>query len=92
VKSDAVYLEHLTNLNLVLYKKHNIKYNTKLYRVRCQGYILNLSVYLFLFVTDKENLKDSTLNTKEVREQLDLIKQYRKKGPLGMLHNFIVYL
>jgi hypothetical protein len=45
-----------------------------------------------LFVTDSENLENDELNTREVREQLKLIEKWRVLGPLGMLHNFIVYL
>jgi hypothetical protein len=69
-----------------------MKYDTKHHRIRCQGHILNLSVHSFLFVTDSENLEDDTLGACEIKEQLKLIDQWRKHGPLGMLHNFIVYL
>jgi hypothetical protein len=31
-----------------------LKYDAKTYRLRCQGYILNLAAQSFLFVTDKE--------------------------------------
>ena len=75
-----------------MFEKHDIKYDTKHHRVRCQGHILNLSVHSFLFVTDSENLEDDTLETGEIKEQLKLIEEWRKKGPLGKLHNFIVYL
>jgi hypothetical protein len=77
---------------IVLFEKHDIKYDTKHYRVRCQGHILNLLVHSFLFVTNSENLEDNTLETKEIKEQLKLIEEWRKHRPLGMLHNFIVYL
>jgi hypothetical protein len=53
---------------------------------------LNLAVHSFLFVTDSENLEDDTLDTTEVQIQLKLIDEWRRFGPLGMLHNFIVYL
>lgn len=69
-----------------------MKYDSKHHRVRCQGHILNLSVHSFLFVTDEENLEDDTLDSNEVREQLKLIDEWRRLGPLGMLHNFIVFL
>lgn len=45
-----------------------------------------------MFVTDKENLEDESLSTGEISHQLKLIDEWRKFGPLGMLHNFIVYL
>ena len=56
------------------------------------GHILNLSVHSFLFVTDLENLEDDELGTTELRAQLKLLGEWRKKGPLGKIHNFIVYL
>lgn len=71
---------------------HDIKYDIKQHRIRCQGHILNLAVHSFLFVTDSENLEDDKLEAKEAKEQLKLIDEWRAKGPLGMLHNFIVYL
>jgi hypothetical protein len=69
-----------------------MKYNVKHHRMRCMGHILNLSVHSFLFVTDSENLEDDELGTTEIREQLQLLGEWRQKGPLGKLHNFIVYL
>jgi hypothetical protein len=54
--------------------------------------VLNLSVNSFLFVTDSENLENDELDAQGVKEQLKLIEQWRLKGPLGMFHNFIVYL
>jgi hypothetical protein len=56
------------------------------------GHILNLAVHSFLFVTNSENLEDDELGTMEIKEQLKLLGEWRKKGPLGKLHNFIVYL
>lgn len=76
----------------MLFENHDISYCPKFHRCRCQGHVLNLSVNSFLFVTDSENLENDELNTREVREQLKLIEKWRVLGPLGMLHNFIVYL
>ena len=71
---------------------HSIKFDHKLHRIRCQGHIINLAVHSFLFVTDSENLEDETLGLKEKKDTLKAIEEWRTKGPLGMLHNFIVYL
>jgi hypothetical protein len=82
----------IKHFSRILQVDHDIKYDYKLHRIRCQGHIINLSVQSFLFVTDSENLEDDTLTIKEKKEALKVIEEWRKKGPLGMLHNFIVYL
>ena len=70
----------------------DIKYDHKLHRIRCQVHVINLAVHSFLFVTDSENLEDETLGAKGKKSALKAIEEWRKKGSLGMLHNFIVYL
>ena len=46
---------------------------------------------MFLFVTDKENIKEDTaINIYNVT--IKEIKEWRKKGPLGKLHNFVIWL
>ena len=60
---------------IVLFECYNVKQDSKHYRVRCQGYILNLLVYSFLFITNKENLKDDSLSTPEISQQLKLIDE-----------------
>ena len=82
----------LRALSRILREDHSIKYDHRLHRIRCQGHILNLAVHSFLFVTDSENLEDETLDEKGKKDALKAIEGWRKKGPLGKLHNFIVYL
>jgi hypothetical protein len=70
-----------------------VKYNSKLHRLHCQGHVLNLAAQSFLFVTDKESLAeykytDSTKYTVSLAE----IKRWRQQGPLGKLHNIVVYI
>jgi hypothetical protein len=76
----------------VIFEKHDLTYDPKYHRARCQGHVLNLSVNSFLFVTDSENLENDELDAQGVKEQLKLIKQWPLKGLLKMFHNFIVYL
>ena len=46
---------------------------------------------MFLFVTDKENIKEDK-EADVMKVTLKEIDKWRKKGPLGKLHNFVVWL
>ena len=69
---------------------HSLNYDAKLHRIRCQGHIINLALYSFLFVTDKENIDDHEYDIHKIK--LADIEKWRRKGPLGKLHNFVVYI
>jgi hypothetical protein len=61
-------------------------------RLRCWGHILNLVAKAFLFGTDADafELEDEANATAErAQEQL---KAWRKKGPVGKLHNLVVFI
>jgi hypothetical protein len=61
-------------------------------RLRCWGHILNLVAKAFLFGTDADafELEDEANATPErAQEQL---KAWRKKGPVGKLHNIVVFI
>jgi hypothetical protein len=59
-------------------------------RLRCMGHILNLACKAFLFVTDDENLEED--DNSILKATLKEIEEWRKKGPLGKLHNFVVFI
>ncbi|KAI8416722.1 hypothetical protein FOFC_03035 [Fusarium oxysporum] len=73
-----------------LLRRYDIQYDPKVHRLRCQGQIINLAAKTFLFVTDNEKLErdDSDLHNVTLKH----IEAWRKKGPLGRLHNFVVYI
>ncbi|KJZ74134.1 hypothetical protein HIM_05666 [Hirsutella minnesotensis 3608] len=77
-------------LSLSLLRRFDIKYDAKSHRVRCQGHIINLAAKAFLFVTDNEKLDDNECGMHNVT--LKEIEAWRKKGPLGKLHNFVVFI
>jgi hypothetical protein len=54
------------------------------------GHILNLACKAFLFVTDDENLEED--DNSILKATLKEIEEWRKKGPLGKLHNFVVFI
>jgi hypothetical protein len=55
--------------NLELFKSQwRLKYNAKTHRLRCQGYIINLAIQSFFFVTNQENLEklDNSTNKYDI--------------------------
>jgi hypothetical protein len=78
-------------LSLALCKEFNFKYDPVNYRIRYQGHVINLAVKSFLFVTDKEVLEEDT-KTNIYNITVKDIENWWKKGPLGKLHNFVIFL
>ena len=62
------------------------EYNPRHNRIRCFGHIINLTVKAFLNVSDSDNLDDNTTIT------VEQIEIWRRKGPLGKLHNLAIKL
>jgi hypothetical protein len=81
----------MEELSLIIRREFKLPYDATHHCLRCQGHIINLSVKSFLFVTDKENIKeDEEQNIYKIIIQE--IKEWRKKGTLGKLYNFVVFL
>ncbi|KAM6513532.1 hypothetical protein FALCPG4_18958 [Fusarium falciforme] len=80
----------MKSLSLGLLRRYDIRYDPKVHRLRCQGHIINLAAKAFLFVTDNEKLERDDPGLYNVT--LKHIEAWRKKGPLGKLHNFVVYI
>jgi len=59
-------------------------------RLHYIGHILNLAYKAFLFVTDDENLKED--DNSILKATLKEIEEWKKKGPLGKLYNFVVFI
>ena len=76
---------------LDLKTEYDINYDVKIHRLRCQGHIINLAVHSFLFVTDSDNIEDNNMST-NTPATLEEIQDWRRYGPLGKLHNFVVYI
>jgi hypothetical protein len=73
----------------VLLQEYQIEYDARHHRIRCQGHIINLVAHAFIFITDSENLQaENETPTITVAE----LKEWRKKGPVGKLHNLAVDL
>jgi hypothetical protein len=81
----------MITLSHSLRKDFGLKYDPIHYRIRYQGHVINLAIKSFLFVTNKELLKEDT-ETSVYNITVKEIKNWQKKGPLGKLHNFVVFL
>jgi hypothetical protein len=65
-------------------------------RLRCLGHVINLAAKAFLFGKDVESfdfeISEFAMEKLEVRQALELLVFWRKKGPLGKLHNLILWI
>ncbi|TVY74496.1 Zinc finger BED domain-containing protein RICESLEEPER 2 [Fusarium oxysporum f. sp. cubense] len=80
----------MRSLSLGLLRRYDIQYDPKVHRLRCQGHIINLAAKAFLFATDNEKLELDDPGVHNVT--LKHIEAWRKKGPLGKIHNFVVFI
>jgi hypothetical protein len=77
------------NLKLIfvdLAQEFDVKWDAHHNRIRCQGHMLNLSAHSFLFATKDDELEGDEDNVR-VKSTIQEMKAWRKKGPLGRLHN-----
>jgi hypothetical protein len=61
-------------------------------RLRCLGHVINLSAKAFLFGTEYDAFEKDIESTKEKSELLQELKLWRRRGPVGRLHNIITYI
>ncbi len=70
-----------------------LNYNAKTHRLRCHGHILNLACQSFLFKTDNESITEiEDDGTRKYNTTKADITKWRKYGPLGKLHNIVVFI
>ena len=70
--------------------------DTRSCRLRCLGHITNLAVRAFLYGKNAESFEvdmtDSNLKKLEEKHYLELLAAWRKKGPVGKLHNNVIFI
>ena len=75
-------------------------YDAKHHRLRCNGHSINLAAHAFMFpkaapgkasTTDMIE-KDTTTTSECVKPSESDILKWRKAGPLGKLHNIVVFI
>lgn len=82
----------VTAISEQLFETDGLSCDSLQHRLRCNGHIINLSVQAFLFGSLPEEV---TLNDREGRDEgltTAELKRWRKMGPLGKLHNIVVYI
>lgn len=76
----------------MLLDQYQITYRAEHHRLRCNGHIINLAAQSFLFDTDDQALaKENNASLLTTPTELEM-QQWRQKGPLGKLHNIVVYI
>lgn len=61
-------------------------------RVRCLGHIINLAAKAFLFGKDADAFEEESQSKKQL-DKLEAVRElWRKKGPLGKLHNTVLFI
>jgi hAT family C-terminal dimerisation region len=61
-------------------------------RLRCLGHIINLSAKAFLFGSDPNAFEKDIENTQKYEELKNERELWRKRGPIGKLHNIVTYI
>ena len=67
--------------------KRNIQFNPESSRLRCFGHIINLVVIGFLWGSDWGAFEINVAHDTDIEKESLLLKSWRKKGPMGKLHN-----
>ncbi len=78
-----------------LVEEEGIKWEATRWRTRCLGHIINLAVQAFLFFNTIDIEKLESYDEMDERGELsgnkDATEKFRLLGPLGKLHNILVY-
>ena len=62
------------------------------HRLRCFGHVINLVVKAFLWGTDAEAFQSEIISYQQQEREVEELETWRRKGPLGKLHNIIVWI
>ena len=61
-------------------------------RLRCTGHVINLVVKAFLFGTDADSFEVDVTSAHELSNEQRELALWRKKGPVGKLHNMVHHI
>ena len=61
-------------------------------RLRCFGHVLNLVVKAFLWGEDAETFEAEIITRQDLDREVEKLQAWRRKGPLGKLHNIITWI
>lgn len=61
-------------------------------RLRCWGHILNLAAKAFLYGKNPENFDEEVLINRTLAREQEELQAWRRRGPIGKLHNVVVFI
>ena len=61
-------------------------------RLRCFGHVINLVVKAFLWGEDAEVFEAEIITCADLEKEVEELQGWRKKGPLGKLHNVLTWI
>jgi len=61
-------------------------------RLRCFGHVINLVVKAFLWGEDAETFEAEIITCADLDREVEELQGWRKKGPLGKLHNVLTWI
>jgi hypothetical protein len=61
-------------------------------RLRCSGHILNLACHSYLYGHDPESFEVEVVLLDSLARENEELKAWRKHGPIGKLHNIVVFI
>lgn len=67
-------------------------FNASERRLRCFGHIVNLVVKALLFGKDAEAFERETINAAQIEDDFKQLRAWRKKGPVGKIHNIVTHI
>lgn len=76
----------------ILLSEKGISFDPEASRVRCFGHIINWVVNGFLWGSDWEAFESGMNRESSSKEEAKSLKAWRKKGPMGKLHNIGVWI
>jgi hypothetical protein len=86
--SNDTCLEHFWRMTDPDLSPRDIKHR----RVRCYGHILNLAAKAFLFGQDADAIELESYDAGSTGRASEELELWRRKGPVGKLHNIISYI
>jgi len=72
--------------------QQGISFNPVERRLRCFGHVINLVVKALLWGTNAEAFPPEITNQQELQQEAEELATWRRKRPLGKLHNIIVWI
>ncbi len=88
----------MDTLQKLLHDRHDVIYDPKHHRLRCTGHTINLAAHAFMFpkaapveAPVKNKAKKDVTSEYTKPSESDILK-WRKAGPLGKLHNIVVFI